>query len=70
MKTPNAIAGSLHPGVTRHNVSVELTEEEVVDLRMLRYQLLSYQPDPFFKCDQRREAERYLRLVDKILSAV
>jgi hypothetical protein len=66
----NANPGSLERVVTRHVVSVQLTPEEVNDLRMLKYDLVEYQPMPWFKCEKRRDAERYMRLVDKILRAV
>jgi hypothetical protein len=55
--------------VTRRKVSVELTPDEVIDLRMLRFELVKFQPGPGNKCDRARDAVRYLRIVDKILRA-
>ena len=54
----------------RHVVSVQLTPEEVADLRMLKSHLWAKKAHPFFPTDEGRDTERYMRIVDKILSAV
>jgi hypothetical protein len=56
--------------VTRHNVSLELTTDEVIDLRNLLGEIEAYRPVPWNKCERARDAERYWRIINKILSAV
>lgn len=51
-------------------IRTALTPVEVLDLRMLRVELLRFQPDGFNKCDRARDAVRYLAVIEKILNAV
>ena len=50
-------------------IEVCLSPAEIIDLQMLRHDLIAYQPQAYWKCDKRRDAERYLRLVEKLLKA-
>jgi hypothetical protein len=52
------------------SVLLSLTPVEVLDLRMLRVQLLRVQAEPWSRCDWARDATAYRAVVEKILSAV
>jgi hypothetical protein len=54
--------------VMRH-ISVQLTPEEVVDLRMLQNDL-QHRPGELWRMEKRFDIDRYLRVVDKILAGL
>lgn len=53
-----------------NTAQLNLTPVEVLDLRMLRIELLRFQPNAFNKSDRARDAVRYLAVIEKILNAV
>ncbi len=55
--------------VSGYTVSVQLTPDEVIDLRMLSNSL-QHSARWWLYADERRDADRHLRVVDKILRAV
>lgn len=53
---------------SQHITILPLSYTDICDLRMLRQELLGYQPTAFNKCERARDAVRYLALVEKLLS--
>lgn len=51
-------------------VAVQLSVDEIADLKLLRQHLLRRQPQPWWPSDVARDMERFLRLVDKFLDSM